>query len=328
MAYTNCDLILSVKDAENHEKWLKTRDLGIGGSDAAVIMGMNSYKSPYQLWMEKTGQADPEDLTGNMSVYWGTKNEPAIANWFQEETGKKVKRLGTLQSREYPFMLANIDREVCGENAGLEIKTAGISQREYWQGDNIPDAYYVQCLHYMAVTGADYWYIAVLIGGNEAVYKRIERNEEDVQTLIKAEAKFWELVEAKTPPEVDNTKSCGEALGWQYRDTAKITVDLPLDALSILHDMDDAKTLKKELTERITGYENELKAMLQDAEAGTVGDYTVTWKPTKPRETVSLSAIKKKAPAIYRELAEKDLITIGDSTRRFYYKQAKGDDAE
>lgn len=91
---------------------------------------------------------------------------------------------------------------------------------------------------------------------------------------------------------------------------------------------DDAKTLKKELTERITGYENELKAMLQDAEAGTVGDYTVTWKPTKPRETVSLSAIKKKAPAIYRELAEKDLITIGDSTRRFYYKQAKGDDAE
>ena len=97
MAYTGCNLILSVKDSADHDKWLKTRDLGIGGSDAAVIMGMNSYKSLYRLWMEKTGQADPEDLTGNMSVYWGTKNEPAIANWFQEETGKKVKRLGTLQ---------------------------------------------------------------------------------------------------------------------------------------------------------------------------------------------------------------------------------------
>lgn len=56
MAYTNCDLILSVKDAEDHEKWLKTRDIGIGGSDAAVIMGLNSYKSPYQLWMEKPGR--------------------------------------------------------------------------------------------------------------------------------------------------------------------------------------------------------------------------------------------------------------------------------
>ena len=65
MAYTNCDLILSVKDAEDHEKWLKTRDLGIGGSDAAVIMGMNSYKSPYQLWMEKTGQVEPPSTMKN-----------------------------------------------------------------------------------------------------------------------------------------------------------------------------------------------------------------------------------------------------------------------
>ena len=54
----------------------------------------------------------------------GTKNEANIADWFQEETGKKVKRLGTLQSRGYPFMLANVDRTVIGENAGLEIKTA------------------------------------------------------------------------------------------------------------------------------------------------------------------------------------------------------------
>ena len=82
--FKNCRLILSVKDAEDHEKWLKTRDLGIGGSDAAVIMGLNPYKSSYKLWMEKTGQAEPEDLTGIMSVYWGTKNEPAIADWFQE----------------------------------------------------------------------------------------------------------------------------------------------------------------------------------------------------------------------------------------------------
>ena len=154
MTYTNCDLILSVKDAEDHEKWLKTRDLGIGGSDAAGIMGMNSYKSPYQLWMEKTGQVEPPDLSGNQYVYWGTKNEANIADWFQEETGKKVKRLGTLQSREYPFMLANVDRTVIGENAGLEIKTAGVSQYRKWKDDEIPDAYYCQCLHYMAVTGA------------------------------------------------------------------------------------------------------------------------------------------------------------------------------
>ena len=178
MAYKNCELILSVKDAEDHEKWLKTRDLGIGGSDAAVIMGPNSYKSPYQLWMEKTGQAEAPDLSGNQRIYWGVKNEPNVADWFMEDTGKKVKRLGTLQSREYPFMLANVDRTIIGGNAGLEIKTAGVSQYRKWEDDEIPDAYYCQCLHYMAVTGADYWYIAVLLGGNEAKWKRIERSEE------------------------------------------------------------------------------------------------------------------------------------------------------
>lgn len=112
MAYRNCDLILSVRDAEkDHDKWLKTRDMGIGGSDAAIILGYSSYKSPYQLWMEKTGQAVPPDLSGNQYIYWGHKNEPNIADWFQEETGKKVRKLGTLQNRSFPFMLANVDRE-------------------------------------------------------------------------------------------------------------------------------------------------------------------------------------------------------------------------
>lgn len=70
-------------------------------------------------------------------------------------------------------MIANVDRTVIGENAGLEIKTAGVSQYKKWKGDEIPDAYYCQCLHYMAVTGADYWYIAVLLGGNEARWKKL-----------------------------------------------------------------------------------------------------------------------------------------------------------
>lgn len=73
--------------------------------------------------MEKTGQVEPPDLSGNQYVYWGTKNEANIADWFQEETGKKVRKLGTLQNRSFPFMLANIDREVVGENAGQEVKT-------------------------------------------------------------------------------------------------------------------------------------------------------------------------------------------------------------
>lgn len=321
MAYTNCDLILSVKDAEDHEKWLETRDLGIGGSDAAVIMGMNPYKSPYQLWLEKTGQAEAPDLSDNQYVYWGTKNEANIADWFQEETGKKVKRLGTLQSREYPFMLANVDRTVIGENAGLEIKTAGVSQYRKWKDDEIPDAYYCQCLHYMAVTGADYWYIAVLLGGNEAKWKRIERNEEDIQHLIMAETDFWKLVETKTPPPVDGSDSCAAALSAQYKGgDPNFSVVLQPSAEDVIESLENDKAIMDALKKQITEKENRLKALLGNAEEGTTDHYRVLWKTQAGRHSVPLAKIKKQAPDVYQLLEEKGCITIGKPSRRFSIK--------
>lgn len=321
MAYTNCDLILSVKDAEDHEKWLETRDLGIGGSDAAVIMGMNPYKSPYQLWLEKTGQAEAPDLSGNQYVYWGTKNEANIADWFQEETGKKVKRLGTLRSKEYPFMLANVDRTVVGENAGLEIKTAGVRQYRKWKDDEIPDAYYCQCLHYMAVTGAGYWYIAVLLGGNEAKWKRIERNEEDIQHLIMAETDFWKLVEARTPPPVDGSNSCAAALSAQYKGgDPNYSIILPPDIDGVIASLEDDKAIMDALKKQITEKENRLKALLGNAEEGTTDHYRVLWKTQAGRSSVPLAKIKKQTPDIYQLLEEKGCITIGKPSRRFSIK--------
>lgn len=325
MAYRNCDLILSVKDAEDHGKWLKTRDLGIGGSDAAVIMGLNKYKSPYKLWLEKTGLAAPEDLSNNQYVYWGTKNEANIADWFQEETGKKVRRMGTLQNGEYPFMLANIDREVVGENAGLEIKTAGVSQYKKWQGDEIPDAYYCQCLHYMAVTGADRWYIAVLIGGNDPTYKVVERNEQDIKTLIEAEKEFWNLVQTKTAPPVDGSLSCSQALAARYADSRDEEITLPEEADTLIARINGDKEILEQLKAQITLRENQLKDMLGEAEVGTVGDYRVTWKTTNPRETCSLSKLKKAAPDIYQALKDKEFILTGKASRRFAIKEVKED---
>lgn len=321
MAYTNCDLILSVKDAEDHEKWLEARTLGIGGSDAAVIMGMNQYKSPYQLWLEKTGQVEPPDLSGNQYVYWGARNESNIADWFQEETGKKVKRLGTLRSKEYPFMLANVDRTVVGENAGLEIKTAGVRQYRKWKDDEIPDAYYCQCLHYMAVTGADYWYIAVLLGGNEAKWKRIERNEEDIQHLIMAETDFWKLVETRTPPPVDGSDSCAAALSAQYKGgDPNYSIILPPDVDGVIASLEDDKAIMDALKKQITEKENRLKALLGNAEEGATDHYRVLWKTQAGRSSVPLAKIKKQAPDIYQLLEEKGCITIGKPSRRFSIK--------
>uniref|UniRef100_UPI003FEF5C98 YqaJ viral recombinase family nuclease n=1 Tax=Dialister hominis TaxID=2582419 RepID=UPI003FEF5C98 len=321
MAYTNCDLVLSVKEAADHGKWLKTRDLGIGGSDAAVIMGLNSYKSPYQLWMEKTGQAEAPDLSGNQRIYWGTKNEANIADWFQEETGKKVRKLGTLRSRSHPFMLANVDRAVMGEEAGLEIKTAGVNQAKKWKGDEIPDAYYCQCLHYLAVTGADRWYIAVLIGGNEAIYKVVERNEADIKALIQAEEDFWHLVETNTPPPVDGSPSCAAALSTQYKggDPNPIIL-LPSDADGVIESLENDRAIMDALKKQITEKENRLKALLRNCEEGSTHHYRVLWKTQAGRSSVPLAKIKKQAPDIYKLLEDKGYITMGKPSRRFSIK--------
>lgn len=116
-------LIMTVEEMQNRSKWLKMRKAGIGGSEAAAIVGLNPWKSAFQLWMEKTGQVEPEDLSDNEYVYWGNVLEQAVADRFCELTGKKVQRRGMLQDDEYPYMLASVDRMVVGENAGLECKT-------------------------------------------------------------------------------------------------------------------------------------------------------------------------------------------------------------
>ena len=72
----------------SHQEWLEDRRKGIGGSDVATILGLNQYKSAYQLWLEKTGQVELKD-TESEPAYWGNVLEEVVAKEFQERTGKK-----------------------------------------------------------------------------------------------------------------------------------------------------------------------------------------------------------------------------------------------
>ncbi len=182
----------------SREEWLQFRRSGIGGSDMGAILGLNPWRSVLDVWLDKTSDEEPEEEQSEYA-YWGTVLEAVVADEFQRRTGMKVRRCNyTLRSIEHPFMLANIDRELVGIDEGLECKTASAYKEAEWKGDLVPDSYYVQCQHYMAVTGYKAWWIACLIGGNQFVYKRIERNDEFIAQLIEAGRQFWELVEKKT----------------------------------------------------------------------------------------------------------------------------------
>ena len=84
MAYK---IILTAKQGEDRNKWLAVRNQGIGGSDAGTILGLNPYKKPYELWLEKTGAKEPEDISEKEAVKAGVYLEPVIAQWYTDETG-------------------------------------------------------------------------------------------------------------------------------------------------------------------------------------------------------------------------------------------------
>lgn len=149
----NCEMIMTAAEIENREAWLKVRNNSIGGSEAVAILGMNPWKSAYTLWLEKTGQVQQEDISDLEPVHFGTILEQVVADEFCRREGKKVRKCGLFRSRKHPFMMASFDRLLVGEDAGLECKTSNAFKRGEWDKGEIPPAYYVQCQHYMMVSG-------------------------------------------------------------------------------------------------------------------------------------------------------------------------------
>ena len=315
----NTKLILTVEEAaKDHNKWLEIRNKGIGGSDAGVIAGYNPYKSRLSLWLEKTGQKEPDDLSDNEAVYWGVKNEANIADYFEEKTGKKLRKCGTLQSVEHPWLLANVDRLIVGEDAGLEIKTAGVRQASRWVDDELPDEYYCQIMHYMLVTGLPMWYVAVLIGGNRCLIKEVPRNEAFIEELFAKENAFWTLVEHNIMPEVDGMEDTKKALSIMYP-TATPKAELEVEPTESLEDVfkdyaeykkaiDDFEILKTEC-------ENKIKAVMGENERCKIGTHKASWINMPGKVTADLKALKEELPDVYKKYTK-----TGKPFRKFTMK--------
>lgn len=173
----------------SREKWLQLRKSGIGGSDAGAICGLNPYASPMSVYRDKTSE-DLSDLDSE-TMRQGRDLEDYVARRFMEATGLKVRRSNMMyRSEEYPFMIADVDRLIVGEDAGLECKTASAYNADKWKDGEVPLHYLMQCCHYMAVTGRNAWYIAVVILGQDFKYARIDRDEQLISQLVAIEEAF------------------------------------------------------------------------------------------------------------------------------------------
>ncbi len=288
----------------SHEEWLELRRKGIGGSDAAAIVGLTPYITPYKLWAEKTGRLPEQE--DNEAMRQGRDLEEYVAKRFEEATGKRVKRLNKmLMHDDYDFILANTDRQVIGENAGLECKTTSIMNLKKFKNGEYPDNYYVQCIHYMAVTGAKNWYLAVLVLNQGFYWFEIKRDEEEINALINAEVEFWNnhVVPDIAPP-VDGYRPTSEAIDKVFRNAADY--ECQIIGLSNIENLLDLQKTKIALDKEIRRLQQEIKIELGECQTGYCDKYQITWKKIN-RATVSKELIRKVYPKI-------DLSKVSKST--------------
>lgn len=209
--------MIEMKILKSHEDWLKHRNNYIGGSDSSAILGLNPYKSNIDLWLEKTGQTVPEDISDKPYVKYGTQAEMHLRGLFRldfpEYQVEYIDNNMFLNSK-YPFAHASLDgwlTDKDGRKGILEIKTTNIlqsMQKEKWN-HRIPDNYYIQILHYLLVTEFEFAILKAQLKSefNNEVYLQtkhyfIERSEvqEDIDFLEKSEREFFKSVQEKRRP--------------------------------------------------------------------------------------------------------------------------------
>ncbi len=201
------------------EEWLLLRKKGIGASDASAVVGMNPYKTNVQLWEEKTGCREAEDISEKPYVKYGIDAERPLRELFALDYPQYIVEYDEFDmhyNEQYPFIFATLDGRLIERDESqkgiLEIKTTEIlrsMQYENWR-DKIPDNYYCQVLHQFLATGFEF---AVLKAQLKTVYGNgeirlntrhyhIERNEvlEDMEWLLQEEIKFWNCVERGIKP--------------------------------------------------------------------------------------------------------------------------------
>lgn len=296
------------------DEWLQYRKMGIGGSDAGAICGLNPYASAISVYLDKINP-DTENFD-NEAMRQGRDLEDYVALRFMEATGIKVRKANFMCTHDHhPFMLANVDRMIVGENVGLECKTANILNADKWKDGDVPAHYQLQCHHYMAVTGAKAWYIAVVILGKEFKYVRIDRDEEIIKNLIEIESDFWNNhVMKEIMPDPDGSKAADDIINQYFKiaKTESITLNGYAEKLKRREELSE---LIDKIEREKKSIEQEIKLAMAEAETAYCENYQVDWKNVLTSK-LDVERIKLERPDIYQDYCKQN------QSRRFTIKAA------
>lgn len=290
--------------ATTEEEWHELRSQGLGGSDIGTMLGLNPYKSKYQLWLEKTGQTQAPDISDKIAIQIGNELEDLVARMFEQETGLKVQRDNkTHYHKKHNFLIANIDRKIVGQKALLECKTTSAFSASQWDEDEIPASYLMQVQHYLNVLDYDYAYIAVIIGNHDFKYKRIDRDQELIDMYMVEAVEFWEQnVQQKIPPKIDGIIQKETIAYLSEKIEEENSMPATTEQIEIIENIQYFKEQEKLFKDQKSTFEDKLKVSMAENNLSILtGElYKVVWKTFETNRFDS-NKFKKDYPDLYQK---------------------------
>lgn len=320
------------------EEWLQQHRTGLGGSDIGAILGLSPYRTPVDVWAEKTGRSPGQDET--LQMRFGTYAEEFVAREYSVKTGHEVQRFTSMLRHPVAPVLGNVDRLVIPSGAkiashkqeirtdrGLECKTASAFasfNADDWgdEGtDLIPASYLVQCATYMALTGCTFWDLAVLFGNQEIRIYNLKRDTDLEGEIIARSTEWWDRhVVADVPPE----PTCDSDIKRLYPSDNGTAVEANPKSLELIARAVELKAQISALEVELEGDKKagsigvigSLKAYMGEAQRLVLGaDDLITWKTSKPAQRFDSKAFQAAHPALYAEF-----LKAGEASRRFLIK--------
>lgn len=280
----------------------------IGGSDIAAIMGLSRWKTPLQLWAEKTGEIEAGENESEAAEL-GRELEDFVAKKFMKKTGLSVRRAPKIYVHfQHGFLRCQVDRLITGnDDELLEVKTASAWKLKEWEGDEIPQEYICQVIWQLGITGRTKGWIAVLIGGQKFIFKEISFDRELFDQMVEQALVFWKMVKEKTPPMA--TCDDKETLLALY------PTELNDEMLQNYQDMENQIAHRQELKMHIDemieekeAIENRLRQIIGENAGIITEKYTV--KNKKQKTVPKILFDKMHADGIYEKYTEENFTRV------------------
>ena len=297
--------IIANTDELTRAEWLTLRRSGLGGSDAAAVLGLSKWTSSYGLWLDKTGQA-PDDDNSTLAQRRGTYLEEFILNEATaQDPDLHIDRAPyMLRHPDVPIMFANVDGLAVHTKrrgrGGAEAKNVHPFQVRDWP-EGPPPYYEVQVLHYMAVLGLTWWVVVADCGGDDLRVHYVERDEDVIEALVAAEQQWWQrhVIEG-IEPAVDGSKAATEVLALIEARAGAVKVldpDEQAEVEDLFRQLAHDQEVVKEATSGVDLTKNTIRQMLGEATEleDTDGTRWATWRQQKDKTTTDWQAAARSA---------------------------------